>query len=120
MPLNAVRGARGNQKVKHLVHGDRVEFGPHPGDLEQRLDLGREGQRPAGEGVVDRPHAHPVAGEDEPVAPLVPQGEGEVAVERLDAGRAALLVEVDDHLGVRGGPEGVAAAAQLVRGARRS
>ena len=45
--------------------------------------------------------------------PLVPDGEGEHAVEALQAAFAPLLPGVDDHLRVAAGAEGVSACQQL-------
>ena len=51
-------------------------------------------------GVVERPHAHPVARNDEALVGAVPDGVGEVAVERLHALRPELGVGVQNRLGI--------------------
>ena len=63
--------------------------------------------------VVDRPHAGAVARQHQALTARVPDGEGEVAVERLDAIGTPLLVEMDDDLGVGRRLEHVAAGDQL-------
>ena len=52
--------------------------------------------------VVQRADAEVVPGEKEALPGGVPDGEGELAVELIDAGRAPILVKVNEHLRVRG------------------
>ena len=64
-------------------------------------------------GDEERPDAEAVAREEElPLAP-VPDGEGEVAVQPVEAGGAPLRVGLCDHLGVARGREPVAEALEL-------
>lgn len=63
--------------------------------------------------MEQRPHAHAVARQQEAPGAAVPQGEGEVAVERAHAVRAHFLVGADDHLGIRLGLEPVAARHEI-------
>ncbi len=91
---------------------DRVEvdLSRDPGEPQERLQLGREGERPVGE---PRPQqrllAEPVPGEHEALAARVPQREREHPVHPLDEQRTALLVQVRQH-------GRVACAADLVVG----
>jgi len=80
---------------------------------EQGLDLRGEQQDVAGPGDEQRPDAETVAGQEERSRLAVPDGEGELAVEPLDAAVAPLLVGVDDDLGVAAGAEDVAEALEL-------
>ena len=58
--------------------------------------------------------AEAVARQQQAAAALVPEGEREHAVERVHELRAVLLVEVDEHLGVRAAAEGVPALLEQV------
>ena len=63
--------------------------------------------------VVQGLDPRPVSGQKQAVSSLVPQREGELAVETLDAPVAPLLVAVDDDLRVRLSGEAMASVAQL-------
>jgi hypothetical protein len=68
--------------------------------LQQGADLGGHGHAAAVGAPVERLDAEVVAGRDEPLPRLVPDHEGEDAVEAADAVGAVLLVGVDDYLAV--------------------
>ena len=80
---------------------------------QQRLGLRGEAQGPAIVGIVERLDAERIAGQQEPALPRIPQAEGEHAAQRLDHGRAALLVELQHHLGVGVGTEATALGFEL-------
>ena len=83
-------------------------------ELEQRLELGGEGQPAANGAVVERLDPEPVAGEEQPAAAAIPECEREHAGERADAGVAVSLQEVEHDLRVGGRDEGtVERATQL-------
>ena len=64
---------------------------------------------------IERLDAEPVAGEHQPAAARVPQGDGEHAVEVGQEIEPAVLVEMDDDLGVGMiGGEAVAGALELL------
>ena len=65
--------------------------------------------------VEERLLADAVAGEEQTLAALVPEGEREHPVEMPDAVDPVLLVQVDDHLGVALGREAVAPLASSAR-----
>ena len=67
---------------------------------------------------VERLDAELVARRDEPPAAVVPEREGEDAVQAADAVGPVLLVGVQDHLAVGAGGEAVAALLELARAAR--
>ena len=113
MSLNGVRGASGNQNVNIWSRAIGSSSALMPGTCEQRLDLGGEGDGSVTHRIVDRPHAGAVARQHQALTACVPDGKGEVAVERLDAIGPPLLVEVDDDLGVGRRLEDVAAGDQL-------
>ena len=54
-----------------------------------------------------------IAGEHQPLAPAIPQREGENAVQLLDESVALLLVEMEDDLTVAASAEVVAALFEL-------
>ena len=85
----------------------------HVGILEQRFDLGAEGDARGGRAVIERLDAEPIADEEQPALRLVPQREGEHAAEAIDRAVAPLLVRVHDHLGVRVRAEPVAVRLEL-------
>ena len=76
---------------------------------EERLQLRAEDEAARRGRVVHRLDAEAIAGDEELVALAIPDGEAEHAGERVDAGGAALFVEVHDGFGVAGGLERVAA-----------
>ena len=84
-----------------MVERLEVHLAGYSGMLEDRLDLGGEEQRAVLQGVVERLHAEPIPGEQHPSPASVPEGEGELALQLVDARLPALLVKVDDRLRVR-------------------
>lgn len=58
--------------------------------------------------------AQPVAAQDEPPLLLLPEGEGENAVEALEGVRIPLEKGVQQHFGVRVAAEGVPAGKQVI------
>ena len=76
------------------------------------MRLGAEPQGAVAMRVEQRLLAQPVAGDQQPAAPAVPEREGEHAAQPVDAVVAEVLVEVDDHLGVAAGAEPVPAPAR--------
>jgi hypothetical protein len=83
-----------------LLEGERIELGAQPRVMEERLRLRGEHQHALVQRVIKRSHAHAVAREHQALAGAVPQGVGEVAVERGRAPRPLLGVGVQDGLGV--------------------
>ena len=79
-----------------------------PWNRQQRFQLRRERQPLRGERVVERLDAEPISGQKEATAPAVPDGEGEHAVESLDASLPPLVVGMDDDLGIGVGVETMA------------
>src|SRR5918999_4016391 len=111
-------GARGGDEAagEVVVEGGAVDLGCRNARLEQGADLGGDRHSGAVAPPVQGLDAEIVAGGDEPLPVLVPEDEGEDAVELADALGAALLVGVDDGLGV--GVRGEAVAALLESGAK--
>ena len=108
-------GARSDRRPQRedLVEGDRIEFEPEAGNGGQRLDLGGEPQ-PAGVlGVIERPHAHAIAGQQQAAAAGVVEGKGEIAVELVEEVVALELVEGQQHFRVGGGQKTPAARHQF-------
>jgi hypothetical protein len=109
-------GARrdGRPQRENLVERDRVDFGRNPRHLEQRLYLRGEIERSVPLRVEERSHAHAVAGQHHAPLPLVPQREGEIAVEKRQAVFTHLVIEVQDDFGIAGCAEAPAPGPQLV------
>ena len=84
----------------------QVDFTRHLGLAQQRLQLGRERQRAAGDAVVERLDPEAVAREEQALLEPVPQRDREHAPQVLDERRPPLLVQMDQHLRValRGEP----------------
>ena len=82
--------------------------------LQQRFDLGSENYLTLGDTIVQRLFTHPVAGEKQGIVSAIPEGEGEHAVERVQATRAALFIEMHDHFRVRMGAKPVAFVFKLL------
>ncbi len=93
--------------------GARLDLAREARLLEQRLELGGEGERALAQAVVERLDPEAVAGEQQALLALVPDRHREHAAQPLGEALAVLLVEVDEHLGVGGGAEAVAAALEL-------
>ncbi len=81
--------------------------------LEQRLELRAEEKRAPDVRVVERLLPEAVSREQQPPLRLVPEREREHPVQPLDAAWTEVLVEVDDHLGVRARREAVAACDEV-------
>ena len=110
-------GARGGYVAEVQVGGDRlgIEASRHRGIGEQRLDLAPEHEPAARAPVVERLLSHPVAAEDEPRPALVPDGEGEHAVEAAgELGGWKVLGQVRDDLGIAARTELVPAPQELL------
>jgi hypothetical protein len=96
------------------VESGGIELAAEARDLEQRPELGGEGEAPAAKHhVVERLLADAVACEDEPLAHPVPDGDREHASERRREVGPALLVDVGNHRGVAGPRHVVAAGGQV-------
>ena len=80
---------------------------------EQRLHLGGEVERALVPGEEQRLDAEPVAGGEEPLLRLVPEHEGVLAAQLVEAVRAQVLVEVERDLAVGAGAEPVSRPFQL-------
>ncbi len=91
-----------------------VEVARHALVDEDRPELGGEPEPSPPLGVEQGLLAYAVARQQEAPPAPVPEREREHPAQRLDAGVAELLVEVDDHLGVRPRREAVAARGQLL------
>ena len=110
---------RAGDEAQRQVLVERLEVGLRRlGERGQdRLDLRGEEEAAAVGAEEERLLAEAVAGEEEPAPAAVPDGEGEHAAQLVDDVLAALLVEVEDDLGVARRLEAVAAplevAAQL-------
>ena len=102
-------GARDVLEREVLV--DRLEVRRHREVGEgahERVQLGGEGEAPVGQAAVEeRLLAGPIAREEEPLSPGVPEREGEHARELRHAIGAVLLVEVQHDLAVAVRPEDV-------------
>ncbi len=81
---------------------------------EDRLHFAGEDDAPGGPGDVHRLFAEAVPGEEEFALSAIPEGEGEHAVEALEAVRAPLLVGAKDGLRIARGAEDVAEVPQLL------
>ena len=104
----------------HVLEGEvlanpvEVRLGADVRGHEERLDLGGE-EDPLRRGVqVEGLHAEVVAREEDRACLPVEEGEGEHAVQPLDAGGTPLLVRLEDDLRVGRRPEGATAGPELV------
>ncbi len=98
-----------------LVERQRIELGLQAGIEEERFDFGGENQHAVVDRVVERPHTHAVARHHQALAAPIPDGVGEIAVERLHARGPVLRIGVQDGFGVAAGAELPAARDQLGR-----
>ena len=89
-----------------------VPAGGHAG-REQRLDLGGQVQSTLVMRVVERLDAEAIPRGEERVVEAVPEGEGELAAQFAQAGRAEVLIEVQSDLAVGAGAEAVATALEV-------
>ena len=82
-----------------------AEGAAHRPIAQEGLDLRGERQPAVADRVVERLLPQAVAVEEKAAAPIVPQSNGEHAVQALDEGGPLLLVEVDEDFGVGAGAE---------------
>ena len=96
------RIGRGNVFVEEVADQARVvERAADAGMGQNRLGLGAEGQPAAGQlRVEERLLAHPIAHQNQPVPPGVPDRRREHAVEPASEIEPFLFIEVDQALGV--------------------
>ena len=95
---------------EHLVQNWPSSSAPGPTGTAGRLDLRAEQQPLAGLRVEERAHAQAVPRQEQGLVPGIPDRDGELAIEPLQAIRPEFLVKVQDDLGVGVGGEPVAAA----------
>ena len=114
MPLKAVRGAIGAQSVKIWSSAIGSISAPMPGTCQQRLHFGGEEQHALVRGVEQRTDAHPVARQHHLLPLLVPDREGEIAIEPVDAIGPHLVIKLKNDFGVGAGAEAPALGHQLV------
>ena len=95
------------------LSGHGIEARLHKPAGQQRLDLRGEGKALRREGVVEGLHAHPITGEHQPPACLVPYRNPEHAPQAGGEVRSVLLIQVHDRLGVSRGPQTVTFRLQL-------
>jgi hypothetical protein len=93
-----------------------VERRGNGGMLEQRLDFRSEGEQAPVPVIIERLDAQAIARAEQSAPAAVPDGEGEHASELVEAAGAALLVGVQDGLGV--GARAVAMARPFERRAQ--
>ena len=105
--VDAVRG-RDVLQVQEEIQRLPVEAAIGPRVARQRIDLRAKGEALRRHGIVEGLLAEPVAGEEQALLPLVPDGEGEHAAQEAQAVDAMPAVEREDHLGVGVRAEGVA------------
>ena len=112
-PEYAVAGGARRPEHEDFRQAFAVEFGGDVRVSQQGFDLGGEQQPAAQPGVEERFDAQAVAGQEEALPGVVPYAEGEDAVETLRAGGAPLDVRFEEHLGVGGRGEGMAAGHEV-------
>ncbi len=91
----------------------RLGLAGHAAAGEQRLDLGGEAEGPAVVGGVERLDAVGITGQEQPLARLVPDGQGEHAPQALQHVPSLQGIEVQQGLGVGTGAEAHALALQV-------
>ena len=96
------------------VEGGRIDWRPAGQSRENRAKLGPEDHRPAFDPVVDELDAHGIAGEDEPLAPLIPDRQAEHAIQPVKDFCSPLLVAVDNDLRVGTRTEDVSGALEFL------
>ncbi len=111
----AERRARGDRRPQgeDLIERGLVEDGLDAGHLQERLDLGGEGEGAADAGPVERAHAHAVAGHEQGAAAGIEDDEGEVAVEQRQEVLTVDVPQMKQHLGVAGSSEAAAARLEI-------
>jgi hypothetical protein len=111
-PAKAVLGAGTYCQVRYWSIATRSTSRGTERGLEERTELAREGEA-ARAGEVDERLRRGGRGQQQALPRRVPQREGEHPRSRVDDRVAPRLVAMDRHLGVRPGPEPVAAAFEL-------
>ena len=103
---------RGRHVLERQEVAQALEIWPGVGSgvLQHRLDFGAEHESAAAVGVVQRLDAQPVACQQQPLPPDVPERECEHAAQLADTIVAGVLVQVDDRFRVAVGGERVTAA----------
>ena len=107
-------GAEDRVGGRHVLVGQvvderpRIELAGHVGVNEERLQLRGEEKRVRESCVVERLLPEAIASQDEAPPRPVPEREGEHAFEPVEAGRAVVLVGVENDLGVGAAREPVA------------
>ena len=116
------REQRAIGRMRHEMHVvERVAIpAQRHAERGERLDLRGEIERAVVDRVVERLDAEAVARREELAVARVPDGEGELAAQRVQRARAAILVEVQRDLAVGSRAEDVALAARAPRGCARS
>ena len=97
-----------------------VQLAADFGQLQNRLQLGRERDAPVDLRVVERLDAQAVAREQKLAAPRIPDREREHAAQVIDAPRSVVLVQVHDGFGVARRAQRVAVSRERLCAARRS
>lgn len=89
------------------MQGFGVDLPLDPVVGEKSLDLGREMEMAVGSTVVERADTHPVPCEKKFSFEGIPDGEGELAIDLIQAGRTKFLVQMENDLRVGIGGENV-------------
>ncbi len=97
-------GTRRVPRRQHFRNDAVIGNGLNQPAFEYRLDFGGEQQPVSGDGPVQRLHAEPIAGEQQPPPWRVPERKRKHAAEPVHAVVTPLLVGMHDRLGVRPGP----------------
>src|SRR5439155_9136417 len=86
---------------KELLDGFRIEAAIDLVAEQERFELGGEEQPAIGQkAVIERLLAEAVAGEEQRLAPGIPQSKGKLSIEPIETRRPPFLPGVDDHLGI--------------------
>src|ERR1051325_5102995 len=95
---------------KISVEGPRIDRALHFRMIEQRFQLRTKNERTAaGDGVIQRFLADPIAGNEQLLITLVPTGEGKHAAQVMKTSRAIFFVSMNDCFRVGVGDEVMAA-----------
>ena len=92
----------------------RIGIAADPAAGQQRLGLGGKAHRPTVVGPVERLDAQRIARQQQRALLGIPQAEGKHAAQLLHHVRAAVVVELQQHLGVGAAAEGVAALGEFL------
>lgn len=95
------------------AQGGAIDLAHEPRNQRQRLELGGKHEAALTDVVEQRLDAGAVARQQQLLAAAVPEGEGEHALQPLQAVQSILLIGVENGFGVGRGAEAVAFAAQL-------